>query len=427
MEDLKRKVKMIYEKGAFHIITGNFINKFVGLCGSIFIVRLLTKSEYGTLGYVENLYSYFYILAGFGLSAALLRYNVIAKDKQEAYRNYSYVIKLGSKINLVLVIVGICFALIYTHPESYYKATYLLPILLISLPFQDISNANLCNERAMFENKRYAYLSIGVSLISVISRVIGSAIAGVTGSIIMRLIGEIITALGLTFFTYNKYFKKENKSNLEYKKKKEINLYAFQNMVANGIWVLFIITDVFLIGLLGTGSNMLADYKVAYMLPSNMSIITSAITIFIGPYFVKNENDYEWVKNNYIKVILLSVILVGIFALFLGVFAKYIILILYGEEYLNVIHIMRILLLAHFINACFKGVTGSLLATMGQAKSNMIISFIGFSIQVTMGIIIIPRYGIMGLSIGSVFVYLLMSVILICVFAKKYNFYKNMG
>lgn len=51
--------------------------------GSIVIVRLLSKQEYGVLSYIENLYSYAYVIAGLGLSNALLRYVILAKSPEK--------------------------------------------------------------------------------------------------------------------------------------------------------------------------------------------------------------------------------------------------------------------------------------------------------------------------------------------------------
>ena len=85
MNRLKSMLKMIWKKGAIHIFTGSFLNKFVVFFGSIVIVRLLSKTEYGMLGYAENLYSFAYILAGLGISNAIMRYVVLADTMAVSY------------------------------------------------------------------------------------------------------------------------------------------------------------------------------------------------------------------------------------------------------------------------------------------------------------------------------------------------------
>ena len=61
-------------KGAFSILLGTLSSKFVAFFASIFVVRLLTKEQYGQLSYFENIYSYFYIFVGLGLANSILRY-----------------------------------------------------------------------------------------------------------------------------------------------------------------------------------------------------------------------------------------------------------------------------------------------------------------------------------------------------------------
>ena len=89
MKTILQAIKTIWSKGAIHIFTGSFLNKFVVFFGSIVIVRLLSKTEYGMLGYAENLYNFAYILAGIGISNAIMRYVVLA-DTIEAKKAVFY-------------------------------------------------------------------------------------------------------------------------------------------------------------------------------------------------------------------------------------------------------------------------------------------------------------------------------------------------
>lgn len=46
------------EKGAFAILAGSFLTKIAAFLGSLILVRIMPKSEFGVLGYMENLYTY---------------------------------------------------------------------------------------------------------------------------------------------------------------------------------------------------------------------------------------------------------------------------------------------------------------------------------------------------------------------------------
>lgn len=419
---IKHSVKQLIQKGAVHVLLGNFAIKFVSLFGSIFIVRFLTKQEYGTLSYIENLYSYATIFIGLGLASASLRYGIIAETKEEKFSVYGFVIRTQTIFNIGLMLALWCFAFLYSHPTKYSDASRLFVILGLALPFQDIASSNLCYERVMLANQRYVKFSIFAAVTSVVFRVIGAKIGGIEGTIWLRVAAEILCCGVIFYCVRQRYFKNEKRTSLEREKKIEILGYSVQNMITNGVWILFMITDVFLIGRLLNDPTALADYKVAYVFPSNMAIITSSIGVFITPYFVKNEKDFSWVRKNYVKVMMANLCLIGGLTIFFIIFARPLILLVYGEQYLNIIPLMRYLLIAHFLNAGFKSLSAGLLAAMGFAKENMIISFMGFFIQVVMALIIIPKYGTIGLAIGNIFTYGFMAGLLIIVFTKKFGF-----
>ena len=83
MSKLMNNLKKLYTTGALHITIGTFATKFVAIFGSIFVVRILDKSDYGLLGYIETIYGYAYLLIGFGLFNSLLRYLIIAKEERK--------------------------------------------------------------------------------------------------------------------------------------------------------------------------------------------------------------------------------------------------------------------------------------------------------------------------------------------------------
>ena len=111
--------KKIYAQGAFHIIAGSFLTKFSALVASIFIVRVLTKDDYGAVGYIENIYGYLYIMIGMGLDISLMRFMIKSESPQKQLAYYKFVSIMGSLINLgLLVIIGLG-VVVYQPPEAF--------------------------------------------------------------------------------------------------------------------------------------------------------------------------------------------------------------------------------------------------------------------------------------------------------------------
>lgn len=94
-------IKSVMSKSAHYVVMGSFLTKFVAFFGSIFVVRILTKQEYGLLSNVENIYSYALIFAGLGLSNSMLRYVVLIDDKNKR-TYYNYVVKHSIYRNIII-------------------------------------------------------------------------------------------------------------------------------------------------------------------------------------------------------------------------------------------------------------------------------------------------------------------------------------
>lgn len=417
---LKNKIKDLYNKGAMHITVGTFVTKFVAFFGSIVVVRLLSKTDYGLMSYVENIYSYALIFAGLGLSNGILRFLIIMEDELDKKSIFSFIIKRGFVINIFIALFMCILSVTIKFPENYSDARFLIPIVALLLPFQDLLNEGLYTIRSFFKNKLYAYLAFASSAVLIGGRIVGAIINGVNGVLWSRVIINSLFAISILVFARSCLFSKEPALTLPREKKREINIYSLQYMITNGFWALFMLNDTFLLGLLLNDPVGLADYKVAYVLPGNISIFATAIGVFVGPYFAKNEKNFEWVRRNYKKVCILSACIVGTVVVLIAIFSRPLIELMYGEQYLNIIPLMRVLLLAAFFNSGLRFTTANLLASMGEIKYNMIISGVGIAIQTILDLMLIPHFGVMAVAVSNCFIYFFMAIGLFYVFFKKY-------
>lgn len=422
-------LKTLIKKGAFSILLGTLCSKFVAFFASVFVVRLLPKEQYGLLSYFENIYGYFYIFAGLGLANAILRYVVIKESVLEKKNVFDYAIKLGSFVNILLLVIATIFIFFFPRPAEFSTKTILFEVVILLLPIRYIIDCCLNLERASFKNNSYAIYSFLLSFIVVFFRVLGSKFNEIEGAVIYPFIAQVIFCIIIYFtvikqnFSVHKCEGKRKKLNLE---KREINVYSIQYMITNGLWAVFMLNDVFIIGNLLKDVNLVADYKVAYVLPACLSMISSSIGIFVAPYFTKYEKEgkYEWVWSNWKKTFLLSVLLIGMISLVLVLFSDFFICLLYGETYLSITSVMKILTISSFINAAIRYPTANILASVGLVKVNLISAIIGVVLQIILDLLIIKQFSIIGIAFVNVFVYIVMSIIVIVCFVKKFKLKK---
>lgn len=422
--NIKRITKFasnLWDKGAFHIFFGTFLTKFVAFFGSIFLVRAISKSSYGLLAYIENIYGYIYLLAGFGYGTALLRYLIKGESLHEKKAFYNYAVKRGTIINLIIVVIVILASSLYSHPEEFYKARYLLPIILLALPFQYLLDCSNHTFRGMLDNKRYAVVAFITTASLIVGRYLGAIIYDVKGILIAKIGIMLLYGVTLITLTNKQYFRKIEPQIIGNDLRKEYNSYSIQYMITNGLWVLFMLNDVFLLGILSGSSTIVADYKVAYVLPGNLSIISTAMGMFIAPIFVKHEDDKKWVWSNYKKVLLVVFGSIFIIASFIFIFASPIVNFIYGKEYVSVVPVLKILLISAVINSGLRYTTANILSYMGHVKYNLLISLVGIVIQISLNLMMIPRFGAMGAAYTSIFAYSFMAIIFHLIFIKKFK------
>ncbi len=413
-ERIMNTIKKVMEKGAHYVIMGSFLTKFVAFFGSIFLVRLMSKLEYGILSYYENIYGYFLLAAGLGLAVGMLRYTVIAEQIEEKKTLYIYSMKRGELYNLILVIIFSAVCMLFPHPEEF-RDSYVVGILLIVIiPFQYLLTLNLSILRGLFDYKSYAFMSLAASTIFILARVAGAKIYGLYGTVSFRLAAEILCAIGCVVFVYTKYFKSVlmNRNSILIK---PLNTYSIQIMFTDGLWALFMLNDVFMLSQLSGDATMIADYKIAYVIPANLSLISSAIGVFAAPYFTKkdNEGDHRWVKKNLYKLEALTVGLMLVAIIFCMLLTRPIIMLLFGRQYLSCIPIFRILLISSLVNNGIRYTIANVYSAIGLQKKNLIIAGIGVISQIIINAVLIPDFGSTGVACGSVVVQIIMSIILI--------------
>lgn len=422
---IKSNILKLAKSGAIHVIIGNFMTKFVSFFGSIFIVRLLTKSDYGVLSYYENFASYFTILAGLGLASGLLRFIVLAPNASDKKSCFERAILRGTLWNVCLVIVCVLIYIFYPHPYVFKGYVVVWLPLTFCIPFLFFTNASLSVLRSGFDYRVYAFLAFFSSFILVAMRVVGAAFGGILLTNSARLVGEVTCAVIGVFIVYKRYFKGVISSALNMEFTKSMDVYSLQIMLTDGLWAIFMLNNIFLLGQFSGSQTVVADYKVASVIPANLSILTSAIGIFVAPYFTKyeNEKNYCWIKKKFILMLTMTALMMGVVTFILFMFSKTIILVLYGVEYMSVIPIMQILLFASFMNDAIRATIANVLSAMGVQKLNLFVACGGMLLQILLNLLLIPSYGGIGVAYSSLVVYFCMSIALAYIFWNKY--YRN--
>ena len=418
IEQLKKYVK----DGAIGIISASIINKVFSLVSSIFVVRILTQGEYGSLSYVENAYSYILLLSGFGLGNALLRYIPIENDENQKRLILKYALSKGTIIQAVVTIPFIAAFLLIA--EKYEHVVILTFLFILKPVFQYIYDTFQYYYRARENNKRYAVLSVVFMGSTVLAMIVFAKAVGVLGIPFARYVSYSVV-LGWIFLITKRHKECETVGELSKDVKNEILKYGISLTIATMLSSILPSNDLMIISNITKSEIDLAFYKVALVIPLNLTFITNSILIYIYPKFVKMSNDGKWILRNASKVSgVCAVIIIPVVLLFYCL-APQLLNWIYGADYIGAAKLMRMLLIAIGFNACFRMMPMSLLAAIGFARENALIAFITVLVQIVLDYLLISRYGVIGAPIALLCLYFATACVYWLVLIKKCRRKKN--
>lgn len=418
---LKASLRKLHENGAFYIFIGDFINKFITMFGTIFVARFFSKNDFGLISNIDNIYGYIYLLSGLGMVNAIFRFVIITKEKEKQKAYYLYMRRVGFIFNVAVVVVILILSIFVQEIDN------LVLLGTLIFPFHFIIDSSLYLFRAKIKNKRYALYNILISFLVILTRILAGYLNNVYLTFITKIIIYVLFAV-ILYFGANLTFDKDGETyKLLPEEKKKLFSYSLQFLVTNGVWALFMLNDIFLLNLLIKNNEIVADFKIAFTLPANLSLVTQSIGMFVAPYFIKNEKDSKWVLSNYLKLLLISFVLVSAFSLLFVLLSKQLVSLLFGAEYLNVVALMNVLIVGQLINSVFRYSPANLLSAMGKVKINTFVSLGGVILQIVLNVLLIPKYGVFGVAITSIIVFTLLSLILNGIFIYVYKVKKPKG
>lgn len=389
-------LKKIFNKGGGHILFASIVNKFLSFISISVIVRVLSKSDYGVFGYSYNLLEFFILFQGLGLSNGVLQFCSETSDLQKQRAIAAFTLKVGTVFNIILIFLGLFFSRIYHFKVN--SAVYVFRSIVGLLLFIYITAWGESYLRAKSMNKEYALLTNVSSIFILLFSIVGAYFLGLFGYISGRYIGNVGTLFFLLYFLKDdiRILFRTNVGSIGDEEKKEIVKYSFVCMVTNAISHSLYLADVFVIGMVTPNPTTLADYKVATQIPFALYFVTMSIVIFIYPYFAKNKLNFIWLKSNSIKLLIANFVLNLFIGSFLFLFAKPVIAIVYGEKYVTILPIFRILIIAYVTSASLRIPVGNILAMLRHVKYNLVSSVFLGCINIVLNYYFIKSMGAIG-------------------------------
>lgn len=402
-------IKKLRKTGFFSIFLSTVLSKILVFFGGIIVVKILSKTDYGIYGYILNIIAVLSIMGDFGATSVALQF-ILEKEGDQEYFSacFRYALKIGflsSLFSFLLIILSPFF-----YPYTI-EGTSKMTVLLCGVPFLNImQNFIPTLLRIKVDNKKYSIFQFGVTLITYSFIILLSILFGLRGALVAQYVnGIVIILFGLYLIRH--YIKGINLKNvLDSKEKKVFLKLAFATQLNNAIGQLLIIVDTFLVGLLIATPEVIASYKVGSAIPHALSFLPTCVVIYILPYFIKNNKNKNWLRQNFHKLLKYGVLFYGIFSALLIIFSKIIFSILYGNRYYDAVPIFIFLIISFFFSSTIKIPCSNITYSLRKVKFNIVVNISCVVINIISNYIFIKLYGAVGAAITTTIISIISSI-----------------
>jgi len=416
LREIPKKLKWLYDAGMLHILSSSFFNKACTFVGNVFVVRILTKAEYGTFGYADSIMAFIINFAGLGMTSGVLQFCSEQRDEREklAYAKFglnfgvlsSFVLSVGCLVYGAFGSFSIHGSKLVFMVYSFYPVTYFL-FSYYSVVF-----------RYRKENKKYAFLTNINAVIYAVVEIIASYFVNEFGMVVALYLSTIIASMvGMRYM-------KKNMNPGEFRLNREQKLgiirYSSYSFLSYAMTNLLLVLDIFLIGTLIADPATLAVYKIAVTIPLTMMIVPNSIVVFVYPYFAEHQKEYDWLKANFKKLIGNSIMVNFLISGSLVIFAPFIISTIWGQAYMDAVTPFRILSLNYFVQGTFRFTTINIMNALNRVEVVLIANIAAVVIDLGLDLWLIPRYGMIGAAVATLSTVTITTLILLPSMAKYF-------
>lgn len=389
MGGLKEFLSRFFSNKGHHVFFSFLIAKICGFLGSLVIIRLLPENEYGILSIVISVCAIFLPFSGFGSNQILLRYGAISeKENKQNLSSYLFFKGIFNEIILIVIFVGI--SLFYA--PKYENIIIIFLFFGIRLMGFYLSNHIQNYYRISGKNDIFAKVSNAIN--------IGGFILLLVLTYLFKFYGYLL-AIALIPYLSLFWLKKEmfSAKRIVYDNKKEIWRFGIFTAATSVISETLFSLDVMLLGFL-MNENAVANYKVAILLPSNITVLAISFMQSDYPLLSKNYQNKNFLRSyikNYYKIFIpICILILGFFYFFKDLLLK----VFFGTNYSDNSNLMMILLLGFTFGMLSRNLFGNLLPAVGKIEVNTWVSILSLIILSVTAYFLVNTFGILGMGIS---------------------------
>lgn len=387
-------------KGAKWTTIASVTMAFTAILKISVLARFLDKTDFGLIAIVTFVLNFTNLFIDLGITAAILHVKNISKLE------YSSLYWLNFFFSLILFFLIASTSKLLSNFYSEPQLVYLIPIMGSILIISSVGRQFKVIEQ---KNLNFRFISLVEIITAIISLIFAVVLAVLNFGVYALVYSAIINVLFSNIIFLNSGIRKFGlKLHFSFKETKhflKIGLYSTGGQILN---YLNKEIDVLIIGRL-LGTEVLGLYSLAKQLVNKpLSIINPIFTKISVPVLAKMQEDNELLKNSYLKLIKIISSINFIVYFFIFVFANQIVKILYGDSFIIIAPVVRILSLYMFL-LVLRNPLGTLTIATGKTNLEFYWSLSMFIIM-PITILISSYYNVETVAFSMTFVMLILFI-----------------
>ncbi|MGF2995124.1 lipopolysaccharide biosynthesis protein [Lactococcus lactis] len=371
------------KSGFIFTTIGVYSNFLLQIVLNMIMSRLLTPKDYGVVAIMQVFVLFFSMLIEAGMGPAIIQNKSLSNIDNSVLFNYSVIFSIV--LAAIFGFFGIALSSVYDN-EIYIKLTWLFSISIF------FSGLNIVPTAILNKTKKFKAVNFSIVLGNFCGGIIGITFAflgmGVYALIYSTIISSFCALLLNLRFSKIKFINSFSSSPI-----KEIWNFSKNQFMFNFINYFSRNSDNILIGKF-LGAYSLAEYNKAYqllMVPNTLFL--GIVNPVLQPVLSEYQDDVEYIKNTYLKIIHLLALLGVPLSIFLSLSSKEIIFFMFGNQWGNSVQPFSILALTVWIQMTLSS-SGAIYQARNHSKLLLINGYI------TGGVLVCSI--IIGIVLGSI-------------------------
>ena len=393
-------------KESFWALLAKFFAAGMGFLLFIILPRMLGPNDYGIFSLTLSILVFFMLFADFGISASSSKFiaQYIRKDGSQI-RNILNDALLLRFFTLVIVFVVGYFSI------NFLTKTFKMPALSETLfvgIFLVVFWTLAEHFKKIFQGFHRLKFNFYITLVEFSFKIVLSILFilyyGLLGVLFAFSIAYILSIVIGLFFTYKYFYCDFEEASLAKSFRRELIDYAIPMIFISASFYVFTEIDTIFLGFFTTPTDI-GYYSVGKQLARYLPIFAAGTGIALGPMYshITRENIIE-LKRTYNKTLKFISFSYFVISALLFIFAKEVIILLYGIDYIPSTTILRILLFFMFFFA-ISSIVSQVIDYMGLAKKRAIALVIAVLLNISLNLLLIPIYGGEGAAMATVISY----------------------